>query len=703
MQWDKAAIDSDEVKVLAETYGLDLLAATIMVRRKILDPPAICYFLEDDLRFLHNSFSFKQMEVAVDRINTAIEGGEKVFVFGDRDVDGITSTALLVEILRELGGVVDWAVPTGDEAYGLSKSVVESAYKSGATLLITVDCGISNFEEIELAREKLIDTIVVDHHNPQGTTPDALALLNPKMIDGGYPFKDLAGCGVVFKLCWALLFSKTSYFGSTITLLNIRPINNSYVLEGVKLRNLVEIERFTETLVPGIITYEKSRTAEFLSGEDVCVYDLELQKDQLEKIFGNKVSVTLTDIMPALVDIYPRVAGQSLLKVRAKSRVARYSQPPLDELGMLISLATSLILKTENLLTEQVEQKLDLVALATLADIMPLSDENRIFVKRGMIRINSRTRPAIAELLFRAGLSGKTIGTREVAWNIAPIINSAGRMGQPDKAVRLLLTESQDERAELAAAIFGLNKLRKKKEEKIWDTVLADARKSLESCDDKFVYVSASFIDRGITGLLASRLVKTFNVPAVVIAQLKERAVGSMRSPHQYSIKEFLTQFEDLLVDFGGHDFAAGFTMSPERLPQFEERFFSVIKELETIQKEEEVIKIDAEVPPEYLTPDIWRIVEFFEPYGEANPPLRFLTRGLTISSVEYFGKKGPTHLKLLLETRQFKWPAILWNGAKRMEGKFSAGERIDVVYRVTRSAFQGQEVFQLIIQDIKR
>ncbi len=703
MHWDKAAIDSDEVKALAETYGLDLLTATLMAGREILDPQSICYFLEDDLRFQHNSFSFGQMEVAVDRINTAIEGGEKVYVFGDRDVDGITSTVLLVEVLRELGGVVDWAVPMGDEPYGLSNSVIENASNSGATLLITVDCGITNFAEIDLAREKLIDTIVVDHHHAQGTMPDALALINPKMKDAGYPFRDLAGCGVVFKLYWALLFSKTRYFGSTITLLNVRPINKSYVLEGVKLRNLLETERFTETLVPGVVTYEKTRTAEFLSGEDVYVYDLDLQKDHLEKIFGSDVSVPLTDIKSALADIYPQVAGKSLLKVREKSRVARYSQPPLDELGMLVSLANSLILKMEKIPSEQVEQKLDLVALATLADIMPLSDENRIFVKRGMARINSRMRPGIRELLLRVGLSGKTLGTRDVAWNISPILNSSGRMGEPDKAVQLLLTESEDERADLAASIFDLNNLRKKKEGEIWDTVLAKARKSLESYGEKFVYVSAGFIDRGITGLLATRLVNTFQVPAVVIAQLKDRAVGSIRSPQQYSIKEFLTQFEDLLVDFGGHDFAAGFTLSSERLPQFEERFLSVITELETFQKDEKIVKIDAEVPVEYLTPDIWRIVEFFEPYGEANPPLCFLTRGLTISGVEYFGKKGPTHLKLLLEAQQFKWPAILWNRANQTEREFSTGERIDVVYRVTKSFFQGQEVFQLIIQDLKR
>ncbi len=703
MNWDKSEIDSKEVKALAKTYGVDLLAASIMVRREIVSPRAICFYLEDDLRFQHNPFAFGQMEVSVDRINAAIEGGEKFFVYGDRDVDGVTSTVLLVEILRELGGIVDWAVPIGDDAYGLSPSDIERIEKSGATLLITVDCGISNQHEIDLAQKRGIDTIVVDHHYPQTSVPNALAIINPKIEEDGYPFKDLAGCGVVFKLYWALLFTKTRYFGSTITLLNIRPLNNSFVLEGAKIRNLIETERFSEAIVPGVIPYEKSRTSDFLSGEDVYVFDLELQKNYFTTLFGGDVAVPLTDIRPALAELYPQFADQSLPKVREKSRVARYQQQPLGELEMLVSLARTLILQSEKALVDGMDQKLELVALATLADIMPLTDENRIFVKRGMASMNTAARPAIGEIMVRAGLSGKRIAARDIAWNISPVLNSAGRMGEPDKAVELLLTDSEDERADLAAMIFNLNSLRKKKEEKIWDRVLAGAKKSLEATDEKFVFVSGDYIDRGITGLLASRLVNTLNVPAVVISELKDRAVGSLRSPQQYNIKELLTRFEDLLTDFGGHDFAAGFTMANEKLSQFEERFLTAVQKLDRLAKGEKVIKIDAEVPPEYLTPDLGRVVELFEPYGEANPPLLFLTRDLTIAGVEYFGKKGPVHLKLLLETGQFKWPAIIWNGADRAEPRFREGERIDVVYRVTKSPYSGGEVFQLIIQDFKR
>jgi single-stranded-DNA-specific exonuclease len=544
---------------------------------------------------------------------------------------------------------------------------------------------------------------VIDHHNPQGRVPDVLALINPKMEDSGYPFKDLAGCGVVFKLYWALLFSRTRYYGVTLTLLNIRPANASYILEAVKIINLMETERISETLVPGVIPFEKSRTANFLSGEEVYVYNQKLQQSQLEKIFTAETSVPFVDLAVRLVELFPVLEGKSLLKIREKSRIARYAQPSFDEIDMLKSLTTSLILKEGNLLSEYMETKLDLVALATLADIMPLLDENRIMVKRGLARLNSRKRPAIGELLLQAGLSGSRIGTREVVWNITPVLNSAGRMGEPDKAVDLFLTESPDERTDLATEVFEMNRLRKKKEESIWESVLSKARRSYESCDEKFIFVSGSFIDRGITGLLAARLVNTFHVPAAVVAELQDRAVGSMRSPQEYSIRDFLNRFEDLLTDYGGHDFAAGFTMPRERLNEFEQKFLAAVNELEGIRAEEEIMKIDAEVPPDYLTPKIRRIVELFEPYGEANPPLVFLTRGLKILSLECFGRNGPVHLKLLLQALQYKWPAILWNGSERARGEFNPGDEVNVVYRLSKSFFQGQEVLQMIIQDIEK
>ena len=271
MKWDKAPIDSDEVRKVSRLYGTDLLVSTILIRRNIRDSEGILFFLEDDLRFLHNPFLFVEMEEAIDRINAAIEGGERIFVYGDRDVDGITSTALLVKTLEELGADVIWGVPLGDDSYGLSIESVDKALSSEVKLIITVDCGISNLKEIQYAREKGADTIVVDHHNPHNDLPHAAALLNPKIEDSGYPFKDLSACALVAKLVWALNFSGTPLYGRTVDVLNIRPLNEAFVLEAVKLENLVEVDRISEKIIPGMIPFERSRLAAFLDGNETYV------------------------------------------------------------------------------------------------------------------------------------------------------------------------------------------------------------------------------------------------------------------------------------------------------------------------------------------------------------------------------------------------------------------------------------------------
>ena len=204
MRWDKQAVDPTEVREMAARHGIDLISATVLLRRGVTDPAEVRRVLEAEPRLLHNPFAFVEMEDAVDRINEAIDGGERIFVFGDRDVDGITSTALLVESLTELGGQVDWGVPLGDDSYGLRSETIEQARAAGASLLITVDCGVSSVAEISAAADAGIDTIVVDHHLPHGLMPVVRAMLNPRVEDSGYPFEHLSACAVAAKLSWAL-------------------------------------------------------------------------------------------------------------------------------------------------------------------------------------------------------------------------------------------------------------------------------------------------------------------------------------------------------------------------------------------------------------------------------------------------------------------------------------------------------------------
>ncbi len=703
MKWDKAPIDSDEVRKVSRLYGTDLLVSTILIRRNIRDSEGILFFLEDDLRFLHNPFLFVEMEEAIDRINAAIEGGERIFVYGDRDVDGITSTALLVKTLEELGADVIWGVPLGDDSYGLSIESVDKALSSEVKLIITVDCGISNLKEIQYAREKGADTIVVDHHNPHNDLPHAAALLNPKIEDSGYPFKDLSACALVAKLVWALNFSGTPLYGRTVDVLNIRPLNEAFVLEAVKLENLVEVDRISEKIIPGMIPFERSRLAAFLDGNEAYVYKLELQLSQLKKIFGEVFKINLMDISSLIGEYFPVLSDRSLLQIKENLPLFRYKKDSIEEIDVLRELFVSLILEKEKLNGEKFTRCLDLVALSTLADIMPLVDENRILVRKGLSVINTAQSEPLRELLQKKGLIKKTITTRDIAWQISPVINASGRMGEPHKAVELFLAGTEDEMEHLAAYIIDLNKKRKGLEEGVWDTALSRAKKSYEDTGNKFVLVSGKRVNRGITGLLASRLVKFFKVPAIVVSLMKERATGSLRCPHDFKIGNFLSHFGDLFIDFGGHDYAAGFTMAVEKEPEFEARFYEFVPTFNPPEKEEDIRFVDAEIPLSYLKPDLWNVVEFFEPYGEGNPQLVFLTRGMRIESCDLFGRKSDEHLKMLLDSGRFKWPAILWNGAGRLDTDFSLYDKVDVLYNLSKNQYRNKETLQLIILDINK
>ncbi len=702
MVWFKKEIDRDEVKELAARHGLDLITASILARRGTAEPEALKFFLENDPRYLHNSFLFEEMEDAVERILTARDEGEKVRIFGDRDVDGITSTVLLTRSLEALGIAASWTLPTGDEPYGLSMKAVDAFAKEDGTLLITVDCGISNLKEIAYAQELGIDTIVIDHHNPMEELPSASAIINPKMSDSGYPFRDLAGCGVVSKLIWALNFATTSFYNQPVCLLNVRPGNDSFILEAVRLLNLVEEDRISETIVPGMVGFEKTRLAKFFQNVEVIVYDAPMQKGMLKRIFGPNTDIHLTDLGPEIWKYYPQLSGKSLLAIREQSKLVRYQSVQPTELDILINLFTTFVYKREKSIGENYLKDMDLVALGTLADLMPLRDENRILVRQGMEILNGLGRAGIREIATLQNIAGRRLGTMDVAWQLTPTINAAGRLGVPEKAVELLLTQDEKRRKELAATIIGLNEERKRLGETAWDSILPQAKRSFEEFQEKFVYASGKHIHRGITGIICTRLVNFFNVPALTIAFLGDTCVGSMRTLKGFNVKNFIAQFSDLFIDYGGHDYAAGFSMQAVRYDEFIARLKAAVLAMEGPAKDEESLTIDAEIPPSYLNPEINEIVERFEPYGEENPPLLFLSRGVRIEELSIVGN-GQQHLKMLIAADKFKWPAVFWKAADRAGRDFSLGDTVDIVFRLGRNYFQNKEILQLTLLDVKK
>ncbi|MBN1411136.1 MAG: single-stranded-DNA-specific exonuclease RecJ [Spirochaetales bacterium] len=703
MIWEKTEIDSQLVRELSKKTGLDLLPSSILARRNIVDRDQLCFFLENDIRFLHNPFLFNDMENAIERLGAAIDEGEKVLIFGDRDVDGITSIVLLFELLKEMGLEVEWSLPSGNDSYGLTQDVIQGARDRDITLLITVDCGISNVREVAYAGELGIDTIIIDHHNPHEELPRAAAIINPKVESSGYPFKNLSGCAVVSKLAWALYFSKTRYYGEPIFLFNIRPVNESYILEAIKLTNLMETERMSDTVIPGKVAFTQTRLSSFFSDKNVAAYNLPEIEHQLKKVFGTLPDISLTDMMPILGDTFPALKGKSLLKIRDLSKVARYSVKPLEEIDILSNLVISYIMKTESRLTRDYSEKLDLVALGTLADIMPLTDENRILVKMGMEVIRNGKRNGLKDLLARRELLNREINAKDISWYITPVINASGRMGEPERAIEMFLTHDKPETDRLVSYILELNEKRKSLGEKVWNDILPQAQESFNRTENKFVLISGNSIHRGITGIIASRLVKYFKVPSIVLAQLDGKAVGSMRSLPPLNTKEFLYLFKDIFNDFGGHDLAGGFTLDPERIGEFTDRFSETVASLKKDEIEEDKVIIDAEIPPAYLTQDLWKVVELFKPYGEGNPPLVFYTKNIKIADMKLIGKKDLSHLSLLFDTGTLKWPAVFWNSSQRAGTDFNVNDKVEIVYNLTKNHFQKVESLRLTVIDVKK
>ncbi|HUX11680.1 MAG TPA: single-stranded-DNA-specific exonuclease RecJ [Spirochaetia bacterium] len=703
MIWQKEDIDSGAVRSLSERFGVDLLTATILARRGVTDPAAIQFHLEDDLKNLPNPFLFEGMVDAVERIMTARSEGERVLVFGDRDVDGITSIALTVETLTDLGILVDWKLPMGDDPYGLTTGVIDEFAAADGTLIIAVDCGTSSMIEIAYALERGIDTIVVDHHNPQDALPPAAAIINPKLQDSGYPFAGLCACGLAAKLRWALAFAQTDFYNQPVCLLNVRPGNETLIVEAVKLENLVEVDRLIENVVPGMVDLDRTRIVPFLEGQQILVYDAPAQDAMLRRIFGPNVEVGLLDIAPEVWKLFPALRDRSLLAMRPASRLARYASQIPEEIDVLAGLFTSFVFKRIPELIDRFEKSLDLVALGTLADMMPLQNENLVLARVGLRVMQATTRPGLRELLARTGVSGRPLTAKEIGWQVAPVINASGRMGEPDKAVKLLLSRDPGEIGQLVTAVTSMNDDRKRSGEDAWERVLPQAYRSFEELDNRFVVVTDDSIQRGITGIIAGRLARLFNVPAAVVALLPQKSVGSIRTARGFAVTEFLSMFSDIFSDWGGHDSAGGFHMVPERLGEFVGRIPQVLHFMHLADEEDEKLLIDAELPLDFVTPKLFDVEKVFAPSGQENPPLTFLARGLRIAQLDLMGRETQNHVKFLLDTGSVKWPAVFWNAAERVGRDFTADDQLDVVFQLSKNLYQGRETPQLLVVDARR
>lgn len=705
-EWFKKQISKTQVESVSKKYSLDPITASIMVRRGITSGRDILYYIEDDLRFQHSPFMFAAMEDAVDRILDAKEENEKVLIFGDRDVDGVTSTTVLYDCLSSMGIDVSYKLPGGDDAYGLSIQAVEEFAANYGSLIITVDCGISNNAEIAKAAELGLDVIVVDHHNAPETLPSPAIIIDPKTENSGYPFPDISGCAVVYKLVSAIRFSQSNWYKQDVTLLNVNKENSA--VECVKVRNLVPVSRLTQTIDQNTASLSDTNLPSYLQGQLLLAWDAKSLSQDLQSLFGDGAQFNLVDIREEAAKLFPKFASMTLTQLKGMSKMAKYGDHEPTEIGgfynIFVTWVQKSLAKDFPSFAQAEEKDLQLVALAALADIMPMKNENRIFVKNGLKSINSgRIRPGLRELMAELNLTGKRINSIDLSWVVVAHLNAAGRLGQPELAAKLFITDSQNERLETAKQIIELNAERKQLCVDAWNYAGIQAKASIPLHSNKLCVVIDERINRGVSGILAGRLVSTYNVPAMAVTIVDGIAIGSMRSCRDYDVTQFLNKMDDLFINHGGHNFAAGFSFKRERLAEFEERIKTLSSEIKLGDTKDTGGDIDAEIPAQYLTPALLDISDRFEPYGEENPQLLFMAKNIRVASGQRMGKGEKMHLKITVDCGKYKWPCIFWNEGERLGRDFNVGDRVDFIFRVERNVFNRIETPQINLVDIKK
>ena len=646
------------------------------------------------------------MEDAVERILQAKEEGEKVLIFGDSDVDGVTSTAILYEQLVKMGIDVSWRLPLEDDGYGLNIAAIDDFAAQDGTLIITVDCGISNNDEIAHANDLGIEVIVTDHHNPPENLPEAIIIIDPKIEDSNYPFDGISGAAVAYKLVSALRFADTDFYGAEICILELTENQEEkcFYADCVKIKNLVKIKELHEKIVPGQTSIYDLKLPYFLQGQLIYSWDSKATLTLLSQIFGRGIEFNLNDLRNEISQIIPAVRGKTATQVKALSQIAKY----YGETSELMSIYNLYVTYCKKLISQKKPQQsadeqkdLQLVALAALADIMPMKDENRIFVRNGIASIKKlRPRAGLAELFNRLNINIEALTSTDLSWTVIPALNAAGRMGQSDLALKLLISENPREREQLANTIYDLNETRKNLVSEACYKVHETAEQSLAVHSNKLCICVDQCINKGVTGIVATRLMQDFNVPTIAITYENEICTGSMRSCRGFVATNFLDSLGDIYINHGGHNFAAGFSFYKENLDIF---LTKVQAAASSVMLEDECsdIFVDAEIPPEHLTPENFSLIDTFEPCGAESPELILMTRKIKLIDTMVLGKKEPHHLKMILDTGKYKIPAMFWGQAERLKKDIQIGKYYDILYNMSRNYFNGTVTKQLIIKEI--
>ena len=557
-KWEYYKVDEEKIKEIQEKYNVNSLLATILANREIED---IKTYLEPTRHDFHNPYEMPDMEKAVERILKAIENKEKIIIFGDYDVDGITSITVLKSFFKDLNTEVGEYIPNRlNEGYGLNKEAIKKIAEQGYNLMITVDCGITGIEEIEYAKSLGIETIVTDHHEPGEELPKAIAVVDCKRKDNKYPFRELAGVGVAFKLCQAI---------------------------------------------------------------------------------SQKLN--------------------------------------LDE--------------------KQYLKYLDIVALGTISDIVPLKDENRVITKLGLMLIKQTKNCGLISLLNLAGY--RKIDSTAISFGVAPRINACGRMGHANEALDLLLCGNMRDASQKARNIAKYNNDRQEYEKIIYeDAIKQIEKKHLE--DENSIVLGGDDWHHGVVGIVASKITDLYYKPCLLICYENGEDVGkgSGRSIAGFDLHEALTECKDILEGFGGHSMAVGLSIKRENLPKLKEKFEELAKEAH-FEETYPTINIDSVINIDTVNKEMVESLSLLEPLGEGNKMPIFAFKNLKIDSIRSLTEGK--HLKLILKSNNNTYVNAIGFNLGYMVDEFVIGDKVDVAGCLEINSFNGTDSVQINLKDVMK
>lgn len=549
---------SDE---LAVALNIDPCLANILVQRGITSFEEARFFFRPTLNQLHDPFLMKDMEKAVNRISSAIATNEKILVYGDYDVDGTTAVALTYNFFSRFTTEIAYYIPDRHkEGYGISTAGIDFAKENDFTLIIALDCGIRSIDKIDYANTLGIDFVICDHHLPGEDIPDAIAVLDPKREDCTYPFKELSGCGIGFKLAQAY-----------------------------------------------------------------CT-------------------------LHQLPDAY-------------------------------------------------YEQYLDLCMVSIAADIVPIVDENRVLAYFGLQKLNENPCCGLKALMDISGKTEKYTIT-DVVFLLAPRINAAGRMGDAKNAVKMLISDEVVLADEHSTFINSQNTERKTFDQSITLEALAQIEASEILINRKTTVVYQQNWNKGVIGIVASRLTEKYYRPTIVLTESNGNYTGSARSVVGYDLYEALLACSDLLEQFGGHKYAAGLTIKPENLLSFSEKFEDVVSSTITDELLIPEIKIDCELTLTQIDAKFYRILAQMAPFGPQNMAPVFLTRGVTLSAPASL--VGANHLKLSIKQQNSAIFEAIGFGLGEFVPLLQANTACSICYTIEENVWRDKKRLQLNIKGIK-